>query len=256
MIGVLCSESDLQAFSNRLRYFIELNPSNKNESMIAFTVSDIDFTKRSVRGYFITKYNMEMIETPVPPIIFNFVYQPKRADKKKARILAEHTNVINGVNQFSQDMIMEILLSSPQTKSMLLKLDTPDLLLNQNSPVMITPYLQRGINGQWNVLPGMGFPKELPKERYVHNKLTETINAIAIDIASYISCFIPGLAFCSTSFVLNQNLNPFFIELQGWNPKMLLTKESHDFQYSFINHLLEYYKFLQRKKNGGIDFVD
>lgn len=125
---------------------------------------------------------------------------------------------------------------------------TSDLLLYKNHPVIITLYIQRGIHGKWTSLPGTKLPKKMDE----NNTLIEKLNSAAIDISGYIGNFIPNIAFCGVTFVLDKNFNPFFINLGGWNPTLLRAKNNHDLQSDFINNLFGYYEL----KKGGIDYVD
>ncbi len=132
--------------------------------------------------------------------------------------------------------------------------DVPDLLSQNNHPVMIRLYAQRGINGTWKTLPWVEFSNDFCKCGY--HFLIEKLNLAVVRSAGYIGLFIPNLALCTAVFVLDRNFTPFLINLDGWDSNILLANEDFDFQNSLIKNLFGYYDFLKKEHKGGISFVD
>lgn len=121
-----------------------------------------------------------------------------------------------------------LLQDSKLHKKKLIIFDVPDLLTYENRPVIITLHLQKSVGGDWEVLN---------KE---HDSIIEEIDSSAAYIAKYINCFLPSLAFCTITFVLDKNYTPFFINLRGWDPRLLLGNKHDKLQLDFVKNLLSY----------------
>jgi len=256
MLGILSStaqkETHLKYFSHMLNAYIEY----KDKYMFVFTINDIDFLKKTVSGNLITKDGIEFSKTSIPSIIFNFTNFRKRSSIKKTRKLASHADVImiNEKNRFRQYMIMEMISSNMQKQDILLKykISKQDLLLHNDYPIIITLYAQRGIDGVWKVLPRLQNTEWIIES----GALFEKVKLSATESAEWISCFIPILGFSTVKFVLDKNLNPYLVSLNGWDPKILHDNSDNKIGIDFMNNLFDYTNFLSIKHQGGVNYVD
>jgi hypothetical protein len=93
-----------------------------DESMIVFTISNIDLKNKSVFGTLISEIKLRKGKAPLPSIIFNFSLQRDDQGIKARKALEEMPEVtfINYINKFDQWMIMDIISSSNKVKKYLL----------------------------------------------------------------------------------------------------------------------------------------
>lgn len=289
MLGILSStkknETHLKFFSHILNTFNEY----KNKSLFIFTMNDIDFSNKKIKGNLITKDGIEFSKISIPSITFNLTDYSKRSSRKKVEQLALYSNIVNEANRFKQYMIMEMLSSNKQTHDFLLKYEIDikkiieksffivddksynyskikklsrkqefvmfnkqDLLLSNNYPVIITLYVQRGIGGEWKVLPGTQKLENIKESDTLYKK----INFAAIESTAWISCFIPSLSFSTVNFVLDNNLNPYLISLNGWDPKILRENSHNHTGIEFMKNLFDYTNFLNIEQKRGVNLVD
>ena len=122
MIGILCSNENEEVFSERLHSLLKGIKRENDDNIIVFTILNIDFLEKTVKGSLISGKVIKVATVPLPSVIFNFSVQLK-ADCIKARKLLEEMEgieLVNNVNRFDQSMIMEILSASETTRKYLL----------------------------------------------------------------------------------------------------------------------------------------
>jgi hypothetical protein len=122
MIGILCSKDKKKEYIEQLYHFVKEQKSKRDESIIVFAISDIDFNGRKVNGSIISEEVIKEAQLPLPPVIFNMALQRDNPSVKGRKILEEMRGikVINPINRYDQWMIMELLSASKATKSYVL----------------------------------------------------------------------------------------------------------------------------------------
>ena len=118
MIGILCAKRKKNKYSKKFYNLINMYISYKTESIIVFSVSDLDFNNKTVNGNLITQDKIKSLTTPIPRIINNFLSPRTKTSRKIIKSISEQPDIIliNEANRFNQRMIMEMLLSSAKTK--------------------------------------------------------------------------------------------------------------------------------------------
>jgi len=122
MIGILCNTKKEGFYSRRLHALFKPLAKERKISVIVFSLSNINIEERTVQGTLVTREGVRPVKTFLPSLIFNFAVQRRRLNIKKMRSLMEvgDIKVVNGVNQYNQWSIMEILSSSKKTKKYVL----------------------------------------------------------------------------------------------------------------------------------------
>ncbi|KPU43798.1 hypothetical protein OXPF_26580 [Oxobacter pfennigii] len=128
MIGILCSDTKAETYSSRLQRLFKSFIQNNDNSIVVFTIDDIDLIDRKVYGYILQKSGLKNTSTALPPVIFNFSLQHKKNSIAKMRFLTrmQDISIINNVNRFNQPMIKQILLSSGSTAKYILPFNIYD----------------------------------------------------------------------------------------------------------------------------------
>lgn len=305
MIGLLFSNGKLHKYSIKIQQMLN-NTIINTESIFAFTIDNIDFSKKTCYGNTISKESILPVTLKLPSVIFNLSVQYTNVNVKKLRQLAELDDVffINEANKYSQLTVMEILSSSntenkylvpfaksskdtvreqtlhpsnllmmstkgasrskmvylemnkeylnlsiPKTYS--LALSTPQLLTYNSSILIVRSYAQRGEKGNWKFLTSTVNLKEItPPEA----SLIKLKNA-TLDINNYIGKFIPSLGVCFIDFILDNENNPYFLHLGGWDYRLLKVLKNKGLQEVFLKNLCDYTKYCNSKV-GGDAYVD
>ena len=118
MIGIICSEGKEKQYARQLHSLLQNISQEDDSSIIVFTISNIDFIKKTVSGSLITERKIKALATALPPTIFNLSLQRDKKSIKKLKLLVKFKGVklINDVNRFDQRMVMEMLSSSGLTR--------------------------------------------------------------------------------------------------------------------------------------------
>lgn len=105
-------------YSKKIYSLINKYISCKTESIIVFSISDLDFNNNTVNGNLITQNKIKTLTTSIPKIINNFLNPRKKTSRKIIKSISEQPGIIliNEANRFNQRMIMEMLLSGDKTK--------------------------------------------------------------------------------------------------------------------------------------------
>jgi len=130
MIGILCSNENEEILSEKLHNLFKATKKGTDDTIIVFTILNIDFLEKTVKGSLISGNVIQVISVPLPTVIFNFSIQLKSKCIKARKQLEDIENVelINNVNRFDQSMIMEILSVSDTTVKYVL----PYLIYDKN----------------------------------------------------------------------------------------------------------------------------
>jgi hypothetical protein len=122
MIGILCSEDTVKKYIEEFRSLYKNFGSKKDDDIIIFTISNINFDKDSVKGYPISASGKSSIEVPIPATIFNLSLMKDVKSVKSRRKLEEMKKItlINSTNRYDQWMIRDMINSSNLTKKYIL----------------------------------------------------------------------------------------------------------------------------------------
>lgn len=122
MIGILCANKTDKKFINQLHSFVKEQRANKDDSIIVFTISDIDFNEKEVKGSLISEEEIKVVQVPIPSVIVNMALQKDNPSVKGRKMLEEikGVTVINPINRYDQWMIMDMLSASDVTRKYLL----------------------------------------------------------------------------------------------------------------------------------------
>jgi hypothetical protein len=263
MIGILCERNKKNIYSKKVNKLINLNFNSKTNlnktdwskanSFIVFSASDLDLTQKTVTGILITQSEIKPATMPIPNSIFNFLSKGKGA-KKKIKALAEQTDIIliNEVNYFNQDMIMQMLSSSDITKGFVPSYSvcetdnaiSLDIIRQNETPAVLTLHAVRGKSSKWHVLP-LSIPAP---EGGPDTELTQILYHSALETASCVGNFISSLAFCTIKLVLDDTHSPFLTHFSGWDSSLLLKKQQPDVLNLFTVCFLGYSNLLLNSK--------
>jgi hypothetical protein len=312
MIGILCSNENEEIFSGKFDSLFKDIKKENDDTIIVFTISNIDFLEKTVKGSLISGKVIKSVTVSLPSVIFNFSVQLK-SDCIKARKLLEDmegVELVNNVNRFDQSMIMEILSASETTIKYLLphyiydknieefKLDknkqyisiplkgtsiskifykkpeidsdksidsyyiekghvhglmkaslferkrilieAPELLINNDQPVIVRTYVQRNYGKNWEVLGGNIFPEcDLSKDVSF-----EKINEVALNSICYINNYMPTLGECFIDLLLSNDGKVYFLHLGGIGENFLELKQDKDFYKRFYKNLIKLASYL------------
>jgi hypothetical protein len=113
MIGILCSEHMEKDCAEEFHRLLKEVGTKKDDDIIVFTISNIDFKRMTVIGSLVTREIINKIQTVVPRIIFNLSLQKDINGIKARKKLIEMKDVIliNDSNKYDQWMIMDMLSS-------------------------------------------------------------------------------------------------------------------------------------------------
>lgn len=122
MIGILSSNEMEGEYAERLHYLFNSFRNESDESMIVFTINNIDLQNKVVSGTLISENKLRKARGPLPEIIFNFSLQKDDFGIKTRKALEEleEIKLINYINKFDQWMAMEILSASGKVKDYVL----------------------------------------------------------------------------------------------------------------------------------------
>jgi hypothetical protein len=122
MIGILCSDYKEKKYIEQLHSLFKGLKKRYDDPIIVFTVCNIDFNSRTVKGSLVAGEKIEIVQVPIPSIIFNLSLQRDNSGVKSRKVLEEMevVELVNHINKFNQWMVMDILSSSEKTKKHLL----------------------------------------------------------------------------------------------------------------------------------------
>jgi hypothetical protein len=122
MVGILCNAKKERAYTKRLYALFKPLIKGKGISIMVMSLGNISIPERTAVGSIITEDKITPVKTALPSLIFNFARQRTRSDIKKMRSLmeVEGIRIVNGVNQYNQWSIMEMLISSRKTRKYVL----------------------------------------------------------------------------------------------------------------------------------------
>ncbi|MBC8060856.1 MAG: hypothetical protein H7Y18_09335 [Clostridiaceae bacterium] len=308
MIGILCSNENEEIFSEKLHNLFKSTKKETDDTIIVFTILNIDFLAKTVTGSMISGKEIELVTAPLPAVIFNFSVQLKSNCIKARKLLEdmEDVELVNNVNRFDQSMIMEILSVSETTLKYVLPyfiydknidgekldeyrqyigiplkrtsisrilykksdnvidtdyyekahshglrkaaifhrkrilLEIPELVTNNDQPVVIRTYVQREYGKRWiilgrNVFPEYDFSKDV---------LMEKVNEVVLDVISYINNYLPTLGECFIDLLLSSDGNPYFLHLGGIGETFFELAQDEDFYKSFYKNMIKLTSYL------------
>lgn len=122
MIGILCSGDKEKKYIEQLHSIVKKFRDKKDESIIVFTILNIDFSNGTVNGSLISEENIKVIQCPLPKIIFNMALLRDKESVKGRKLIEEMKDIkfFNVINRYDQWMIMDLLASSNETNEYLL----------------------------------------------------------------------------------------------------------------------------------------
>lgn len=122
MIGILCSDHLEKKYSEEFHSIYKNVGTKRDDSIIVFTTSNINFTKKTVTGSLISNETIITVLEPLPSIIFNLSLQRDMNGIKTRKKLEEMMEItlINDANKYDQFMLMDMLSSSKKTQKYLL----------------------------------------------------------------------------------------------------------------------------------------
>ena len=122
MIGILCSDGSEREYAQSFHLLHQKAGTKKDDAIIVFSISGIDFAEVVVTGSLISGKTIEISQVPLPSIIFNLSLQCDMTSMKARKRLEEMPEItlINDVNRYDQYMIMDILYSSKVNQKYLL----------------------------------------------------------------------------------------------------------------------------------------
>lgn len=319
MIGILCSNRMEKGHAKILHSLSRKLNNENNDQIVVFTISNIDFANKTITGSLITEPEIRHVKVPIPEVILNLAVQREKDGIKRQRALAgmESIRLINDLNRFDQQMIMEILAGSRATVKYLLPfyiynkearnfkpdenksyiampargsslsriiftipdietdkvfgtqyfkkghirdyidaslcqkywifIELPRILTNNNHPVVIRNYLQKGSGGDWSVLG-----KEIhPRIKFEENKIFEKINEASLTAVNHLNKFLPSIGHCFIDFILSSDGDPFFLHLGGFTHSFLNKKHSEDFYKNFYENMIGLYSYYNQTKKEG-----
>lgn len=129
---------------------------------------------------------------------------------------------------------------------LLLQIQTPELILVENLPLIIRVYLQKGAKGNWEILSKSN---DL-KEKTFHFNPNCDINKISQKIVKYINYFIPSLSICFLDLIFDTHGNPYFLHLGGCH-LLLFEEQNKNYLKNFCINLLEFSDFCLHKGKEG-----
>ena len=141
---------------------------------------------------------------------------------------------------------MGILSSNMNKEAILLRYRShtkQDLLLHNDYPIIITLYAQRGVGGFWKVLPGL----QNSGETVDIGAIIEKLKLVTVESVEWTSRFIPSLNFSTVNFVLDKNLSPYLVSLNGFDSKILYEYSNNKTGIEFMKNLFDYTNFLNIK---------
>ena len=245
MIGILCEKKNKDIYSEKFYKLLNINIKNKWEDIIIFSISDINFENKTVSGKLIARNGIKSVTASIPDIINNFLNPRKKVSKKKIKTFAETDGkiIINEVNHFKRNMIMEMLRSSAKTKELV-----PGGPCNET--LTGTVHSIRTGNNEWKVLPVLK-----DKTSRTSKELKRLIRKSALEISVRIGSFIPSLTFCTAKIILDENKRPFLTALSGWDRNILLKRQNRKFSKTLIKYFFDY-SYLLAGRKAGTDHVD
>ena len=118
MIGILCSDHLEKKYSEEFHAIYKSAGTKRDDSIIVFKTSNINFTKKTVTGSLISNETIITVIEPLPSIIFNLSLQRDMNGIKARKKLEEimEITLINDANKYDQFMMMDMLSSSKKTQ--------------------------------------------------------------------------------------------------------------------------------------------
>lgn len=122
MIGILCSDNMEKEYTKKLHSLFRKHGSQNEDAIIVFTISNIDFTKKTVKGSLASEDEFKRETKQLPSVIFNLALQREWKAIKRQESLTSMKGItlVNSINRFDQSMIMEMLKVSRSADKFLL----------------------------------------------------------------------------------------------------------------------------------------
>ncbi|EEG78872.1 YheC/YheD family protein [Dethiobacter alkaliphilus] len=313
--------------------------------MVLFTVNDIDLDKSKIdNAVLLDGSKEEVVNSQIPPLIFNFVLHSKTSSVSKMRKLrmAKHIKVINPINKFYQNVLFDMISGITQTNDFLLpyimltatslktfskkhdrfyvlpqrakkkcraivikKVNSNEdseqyeiklgnfrqvvvgeklykslkklvrdkkcmlvkdpLPVNWNySPLEIRGYVQKNINGQWELLDLIAKKEIFAKDSIYDgstgelaeilleifpdqlSNLKKKIHDAAIDASLILDFYIPNIGSCYFDFIVDLDANPYLLRVGGAEQENFLYEHSLTW-HKYILNIGLYLIFLSNK---------
>jgi hypothetical protein len=209
-----------------------------NQWMIMEILSSSDIFKNYLLPYKVldpsTSYNRRQK-------IDSFLLMPKNGSNFSKTILVKSKNSRFDVYQNDRiqrvnNNIIHTMLNPNFSKKTWLSIDVPEIILEDNRPLVQRMYLQREAYGEWSILTG----------RFLHLKYkNHTVNidnyyGILLATVKYISNFIPSLGNCFIDLVFDTRGNAYFLHFGGWDQDYIINNENIYMKNIFARNLLIY----------------
>jgi hypothetical protein len=305
MIGVLCSDGTERDYAEVFNSLLKKIEARKEEDIIIFTISNIDFIQMKVIGSLVMEKTVERVQVSLPSIIYNLSLQQNMEGIKARKRLEEMNSVklINDTNRYNQHMIMEILYSSKVTRRYLLPyhiynkllrdfkpddnqpyiampsrgasisriiyaeptedsdivkgtqyfkkgqicdyidaslcqsqwifLETPNLMVRGNYPIIVRCYLQKSSHKSWKLLDR----KIYPDESVCIGNLIRRTELAALAFIDYICKFLPSIGIAFIDFLLDNEGFPYFLHLGGFEKSFFEQEQRDDMLRKFYKNL-------------------
>ncbi len=131
-------------------------------------------------------------------------------------------------------------------------LKAPDLITNNGWLFVKRIYMQKGAKGNWEIL----FKTSCPQGKNICRSWESKLDNASMQIINYINCFIPDMGICFADFVLDIKGTPYFLNLGGWENKLLSKKWSENIRTTLCKNILEYAEAVDNRRKGEADYVD
>jgi hypothetical protein len=219
-----------------------------NQWMIMEILSSSDIFKNYLMPYKIVEQNTthSTIEK-----VNSFLLIPQNGSNLSKTILVKNKNSRFDVYQNARiqrvnNKIIQSILSPNSSKKPWLSLDVPEIIIEDNKPLVQRIYFQREAYGEWTILTGRFLTLEYSGYRVNINNYY----GILLAIVKYISNFIPSLGNCYVDLVFDVRGNPYFLHFGGWDQDYIIKNENIYMKNIFARNLLIYSMYYIEKERG------
>lgn len=183
----------------------------------------------------------------------SYIAMPSRGSSLSRIIYAEpesETDRIQGSQYFKKGHICDYIDASLCQKRWIF-MELPDILVFNNYPVVARVNLQKDHRGTWMILGKDIYPRAKGRGYAVTAKADEA----SLLVVNHINKFISSLGHCFIDFIIDNEGNPFFLHLGGFNHNFLYQQQDEDFYKNFLKNLLNLGSYCIHGE-GGIKYVD
>jgi len=117
-----------------------------------------------------------------------------------------------------------------------LNLKTPGLVIYKNKVFIARVYMQRKLNGEWEIV----LNTIISHNETVNDNLAKKIDDASLQIINCINCFIPDIGICFIDFVLDMRANPYLLNFGGWDDRLLSKKQNRSVLIKLCKNIMEF----------------